>query len=119
MWRNALGIWFRALVASAETALLARGRPQLELRKGATVLGGGIASASLLVMTATASPVVAMLALTGVTLGNSFNQSGFLSNYLELAGPDSGCKRTGLKAALPVLPRSTHARRCWQTSTPG
>jgi len=70
--------------------MLARGTPQLLLRKGATVAGGVIASLSLVVLAATGSPLLASIALTGVTLGNSFNQSGFLPNYLEVAGPDSG-----------------------------
>ena len=84
-----LGIWFRAGVSATETALLAQGWDQLLLRKAANGVGGAIATASLLVMSVVRSPLVAMLAFTGVTLGNSFNQSSVTPNYLEVAGPDS------------------------------
>ena len=84
-----LGIWFRAGVSAAETALLAQGWDQLLLRKAANGVGGAIATASLLLMSVVRSPLVAMLAFTGVTLGNSFNQSSVTPNYLEVAGPDS------------------------------
>ena len=85
-----LGIWFRALVSGGETALLAKGKDQLLLRKAATAIGGAIASASLIALTATRSSFVAMMALIGVTMGNSFNQSGITPNYIEVAGPDAG-----------------------------
>ena len=85
-----LGVCFRAAVSGSETALLAKGWDQLLLRKGATVLGGAIASASLLVLSATRSSFVAMVAFIGITLGNSFNQSGVTANYLEVAGADAG-----------------------------
>ena len=84
-----LGIWFRAAVSGTETALLAKGWDQLFLRKAATVLGGGVASLSLLVLTATRSAFVAMVAFVGITLGNSFNQSGCTPNYIEVAGADA------------------------------
>jgi len=65
-----LGIWFRAAVSGAETALLAGGWDQLVLRKGATVLGGAVASASLLVLAATRSSFVAMIAFIGVCVSS-------------------------------------------------
>ena len=57
-----LGMWFRGAISGGETALLAKGYDQLALRKWATVVGGGIATASLVMLTATRSAFVAMLA---------------------------------------------------------
>lgn len=68
-----LGIWFRAVVSGAETALLANGWDQLLLRKGATVLGGAVASASLLVLAATHSSFVAMVAFIGVCVSTNLH----------------------------------------------
>ena len=108
-----LGIWFRAGVSAAETALLAQGWDQLLLRKAANGVGGAIATASLLLMSVVRSPLVAMLAFTGVTLGNSFNQSSVTPNYLEVAGPDSAphhprlvshrCARAAAAVVAPVF----------------
>ena len=56
----------------------------------ATAAGGGIAVLSLFLLSWTRTPFVASLGMIGVTLGNSFSQSGFTPNYIEVAGSDAG-----------------------------
>lgn len=61
---------------------------QLALRKIATTVGSVIACLSLVAFNATRSSMVATLAYCGIVFGNSFDYSGFLPNYIEVAGND-------------------------------
>jgi len=82
------GIACKAAIAKWESSLLAKGRPQLLLRKVATVYGTAITSICLVVFYGTRSRYLASLAYCGIVLGNSFDYSGFLPNFIEAAGDD-------------------------------
>ena len=83
-----VGIGSKSLIATWESRLLKRGVGQLMLRKLATVYGTAITAASLLIFSGTNSRYVASVAYCGIVLGNSFDYSGFLPNFIELAGHD-------------------------------
>ena len=134
---------------------------QLWIRKAASITGGGIAAGSLVLLSLTGSPFLAMLGMigtatrlftdarphslhthaiehvlsqatfkvviaavrphslltympgfiscfccccfwcSGVTLGNSFGQSSFTPNYIEVAGPDVGYFGVVRRTVLP------------------
>jgi hypothetical protein len=61
---------------------------QVALRKIATAVGSVIACLSLVAFNATRSSAIATLAYCGIVFGNSFDYSGFLPNYIEVAGHD-------------------------------
>ena len=44
----------------------------------------------------------AMVAFVGVTLGNSFNQSGCTPNYIEVAGPDAVSDAKNIMFCFPL-----------------
>ena len=85
-----VGIASKSVIAGWESAMLAKGTSQLMLRKVATAVGSVITCASLLAFNATRSSYIATLAYCGIVLGNSFDYSGFLPNYIEAAGNDPG-----------------------------
>ena len=67
--------------------MLAKGVSQLKLRKLATKTGSLIACSSLLAFNATRNVYVATLAYCGIILGNGFDYSGFMPNYIEVQVP--------------------------------
>lgn len=84
-----LGIASKSIIAAWESAMLSKGTySQLALRKIATTVGSAIACVSLVMFDATRSSFIATLAYCGIVFGNSFDYSGFLPNYIEVAGND-------------------------------
>lgn len=69
--------------------MLSRGYGQLLLRKVATAVGSFIACVSLIAFNSTRSSFIATMCYCGIVLGNSFDYSGFLPNYIEVAGNDA------------------------------
>jgi sugar phosphate permease len=83
-----MGIACKSGIAAWESRLLKKGTSQLLVRKIATVYGTAITAASLVIFNATRSSIVASGAYCLIVLGNSFDYSGFLPNFIELAGDD-------------------------------
>eukprot|EP01050_Picozoa_sp_SAG11_P046312 SAG11_NODE_23616_length_385_cov_1.220280_1_plen_88_part_10 len=82
----AVSIVARSVITPLESLLLSRGWRQLLLRKLATLCGGIGAVSGLVAFAATRSSVVATVAYCVLSIGNGFNQSGYTSNFLEVAG---------------------------------
>eukprot|EP01051_Picozoa_sp_SAG22_P005842 SAG22_NODE_361_length_11712_cov_6.108155_1_plen_191_part_00 len=83
-----IGIGSKSVIAGWESVLLRRGVSQLALRKAATAVGSAISCTCLLLFNATRSRWLASLAYCGIVVGNSFDYSGFLPNFIEAAGDD-------------------------------
>lgn len=83
-----VGIGSKSVIAAWETLMLRWEVPQLALRKIATAVGTVVSCACLLCFNATRSRYLASLAYCGIVVGNSFDYSGFLPNFIELAGDD-------------------------------
>ena len=64
--------------------MLSRGTSQLMLRRVATAIGSVIACGSMVCFSATRSSYIATLAYCGIVVGNSFDYSGFLPNFIEV-----------------------------------
>ena len=83
-----VGIGSKSVIAAWESLLLRWGVSQLALRKIATAVGTAVSCACLVAFNSTRSRYLASLAYCGIVIGNSFDYSGFLPNFTELAGDD-------------------------------
>eukprot|EP01052_Picozoa_sp_SAG31_P022920 SAG31_NODE_1850_length_7082_cov_7.264786_3_plen_451_part_00 len=83
-----IGIASKSVIASWESLLLRRNISQLALRKLATSVGSAISCCCLVLFNRTRSRYFASLLYGGIVVGNSFDYSGFLPNFIELAGDD-------------------------------
>jgi hypothetical protein len=86
----AVQILGKVLIAAWESRRLARGTATLRIRRESDTLAALGGSAGLVLFGLAPSPELAAVAYAGIMASHCFDYAGFMPNYLEVGGPDTG-----------------------------